>query len=110
MQPSVSLIHILIAVFIIALVLLQHGRGAGVDMGFSSGASNTVFGSSGATPFLIKVTIFLAAGFFATSIGLSYLASRQLKDAIKVSPLRSALFKNFQSGISTRSPYVTPKW
>lgn len=110
MQPSVSLIHVLIAIFIIALVLLQHGRGAGVDAGFSSGASNTMFGSVGATPFLMKVTIVLAAGFFATSIGLSYLASRQLKAAIKVPSLRSTLFKNFQPGISTRPPYVTPKW
>ena len=111
MQPSISLIHVLIAVFIIILVLLQHGKGADVGVGFGSGASNTMFGSAGATPFLVKVTIVLAAGFFATSIGLSYLASCQLKAAMKVPCLRAAApFKNFQPETRTRSPYVTPKW
>ena len=110
MQPSILLIHVLIAVCIIALVLLQNGKGADVGGGIGSGASNTMFGSVGATPFLMKVTIVLAAGFFATSIGLSYLASRQLKVAIKVLPLRAVPLKNFQPGVSTYAPYITPKW
>lgn len=103
MQPSILLIHMLVAICIVALVLLQHGKGAGgVGGAFGNGASNTMFGSTGATPFLMKVTIILAAGFFATSIGLSYLASRHLEAAIKVLPLQTTPLKNLQSGIGTR--------
>lgn len=105
MQPLVLLIHVLIAICLLALVLLQHGKGADAGAVFGSGASNTMFGSTGATPFLMKVTIVLAAGFFATSIELSYLASRQSAAAIKVPPLQTAPLKNFQPGTTdTRSP------
>ncbi|WP_267256959.1 preprotein translocase subunit SecG [Coxiella endosymbiont of Ornithodoros maritimus] len=76
MQSVILIIHVLIAVSLIALVLLQHGKGADAGAAFGSTSSNTMFGSVGATPFLMKVTIFLAAAFFATSIGLSYLGSR----------------------------------
>ncbi|MBW5802653.1 preprotein translocase subunit SecG [Coxiella endosymbiont of Ornithodoros amblus] len=74
MQSVILIIHALIAVSLIALVLLQHGKGADTGAAFGSTSSNTMFGSVGATPFLMKVTIFLAAAFFVTSIGLSYLA------------------------------------
>lgn len=74
MQSIILMIHVLISVCLIGLVLLQHGKGADAGPAFGSGASNTMFGSTGATPFLMKVTIILAAGFFATSIGLGYLA------------------------------------
>lgn len=75
MQPMIiSIIHVFSAICLVVLVLLQHGRGADVGTGFGSGASNTMFGSIGATPFLMKMTIFLAAAFFTTSIGLSYIA------------------------------------
>ena len=79
MQSIILILHILIAVSIIALVLLQHGKGADAGAAFGSGSSNTMFGSSGSTPFLMKVTVILAVGFFATSISLSYLVSRQQK-------------------------------
>lgn len=73
MQSIILSIHILNAVCLITLVLFQHGKGDNVGAAFGSGASNTIFGSTGATPFLMRVTIILAIGFFATSIGLSYL-------------------------------------
>lgn len=102
MQSSILSIHVLIAICLVALILLQHGKGTDIGAAFGSSASNTMFGSTGATPFLMKLTIILAAGFFATSIGLSYLASRQLQADIKVLPLQTEPFKNFQPGISTR--------
>ena len=76
MQPLILILHVLVAVFLVVLVLLQHGKGADIGATFGSGASNTMFGSVGATPFLMKITITLATIFFATSIGLSYLASQ----------------------------------
>jgi preprotein translocase subunit SecG len=74
MQALILVIHVLVAISLIALVLLQHGKGADVGAAFGSGASNTMFGSTGSLPFLIKLTAILAAIFFATSLALSYLA------------------------------------
>ncbi|WP_304985441.1 preprotein translocase subunit SecG [Coxiella-like endosymbiont] len=102
-MQSIIIIHVMIAVCLIGLVLLQHGKGADAGTAFGSGASNTMFGSTGATPFLMKVTIILAAGFFATSIGLSYLASRNPGEGIKVPPLQTAPLKNFQPGAGKHS-------
>ena len=81
MQQLILVLHVLAAIAIIALVLMQHGRGADVGASFGSGASNTMFGSSGALPFLMKVTAVCAAIFFATSLSLSYLATRDAKQA-----------------------------
>ena len=85
MQPIVLTIHVLLAVCLVALVLLQHGKGADVGAAFGSGASNTMFGSAGTTPFLMKITALLAAFFFATSIGLSYMASRAVRQETGIS-------------------------
>ena len=76
MQSIILTLHVLIALSIIALVLMQHGKGADVGASFGGGASNTMFGSQGAMPFLMKLTVLLAALFFATSLGMSYLVSR----------------------------------
>ncbi|QTS83666.1 preprotein translocase subunit SecG [Coxiella endosymbiont of Amblyomma nuttalli] len=99
MQSAILLIHVLIAICLVALVLLQHGKGADVGATFGIGASNTMFGSAGATPFLTKMTIILAAIFFTTSIGLSYLASRQFEVSRKMLPLKTIPLRNFQLGI-----------
>ncbi|MHA7840437.1 MAG: preprotein translocase subunit SecG [Gammaproteobacteria bacterium] len=79
MQSLLVVIHVLIAVALMALVLIQQGKGASVGAAFGSGASNTVFGARGAMPFLFKLTAFLAAGFFISSILLGYMASVQGK-------------------------------
>lgn len=79
MQQIILIIHVLAAIGIVVLVLMQHGKGADAGAAFGSGSSNTMFGSVGALPFLMKVTALLAAIFFATSIGLSYLTSRAQK-------------------------------
>jgi preprotein translocase subunit SecG len=75
MQALILIIHILVAISLIALVLLQHGKGADAGAAFGSGASNTMFGSTGSLPFLIKVTAVLAAIFFASSMALSYMVN-----------------------------------
>lgn len=79
MQQLILVLHVLVAITIIGLVLMQHGRGADVGAAFGSGASNTMFGSAGSLPFLMKVTAICAAIFFTTSISLSYLASHQAR-------------------------------
>lgn len=76
MQQLILIVHVLVAIGIVALVLVQHGKGADVGAAFGSGSANTVFGSAGHMSFLMKLTGFLAVIFFATSLGLSFLSSR----------------------------------
>lgn len=87
MQALILIVHVLVAVSIIALVLLQHGKGADAGAAFGSGSSNTMFGSSGSLPFLIKLTAVLAAIFFATSVALSYMASSHSAPAAAILPV-----------------------
>ena len=75
----ILLIHVFIGVFIIALVLVQQGKGATVGAAFGSGASQTVFGSRGSGSFLFRLTIGLGAVFFITSLGLNAVATRAYK-------------------------------
>jgi preprotein translocase subunit SecG len=70
-------IHILAGASVIVLVLLQHGKGADMGAAFGSGASGSLFGSSGSANFLSRTTAALAAVFFCTSLALSYIATNQ---------------------------------
>ena len=67
--------HVLIAVSIIGLVLLQKGKGADAGAGFGAGASGTVFGARGSANFLSRSTAVLAALFFGSSLLLAFLNS-----------------------------------
>ena len=69
--------HVLIALSIIGLVLLQHGKGADMGSGFGGGASSSLFGATGSANFLSRATAALATIFFITSLGLAYLASEK---------------------------------
>ena len=66
-------LHVFVCVFLIAVVLLQRGRGAEIGAVFGGGASNTVFGSRGAGNFLTKLTTWSAVIFMLTSLAISYL-------------------------------------
>lgn len=68
-------IHVIVGLCVIGLVLMQHGKGADAGAAFGGGASGSVFGSSGSANFLSRTTGVLAAVFFLTSLGLSYIAS-----------------------------------
>ena len=72
MQTLILVLHILAAVGIVVLVLLQHGKGADMGAAFGSGSAGSLFGSAGASNFLSRTTGVLAAVFFATSLGLTY--------------------------------------
>ncbi len=69
-------IHILVCVALIMVILLQSGKGADIGAVFGGGSSNTLFGSTGATPFLSKVTIGAAVLFMVTSIILTYFSGK----------------------------------
>jgi preprotein translocase subunit SecG len=75
MQTLVLEFHILAAVGIVVLVLLQHGKGADMGAAFGSGSAGSLFGSAGASNFLSRTTAVLAAVFFATRLGLTYFSA-----------------------------------
>jgi preprotein translocase subunit SecG len=72
-------LHVLVALAIIGLVLLQHGKGADMGSGFGGGASGSLFGATGSANFLSRVTAVLATLFFVFSLGLAYLATNRPK-------------------------------
>lgn len=72
-------VHILVAVAIIGLVLMQHGKGADMGAAFGSGASGSLFGATGSANFLSRATGILAAVFFVTSLALAYIGSNKPK-------------------------------
>lgn len=76
----VLVVHIIAALGVIGLVLLQHGKGADMGAAFGSGASGSLFGASGSANFLSRTTAALATVFFITSLTLAYLASNKPKD------------------------------
>jgi preprotein translocase subunit SecG len=75
----VLVVHVLVALGIIGLVLLQHGKGADAGAAFGGGASGSVFGATGSANFLSRATAILAVIFFSTSLGLAYLATHKPK-------------------------------
>jgi preprotein translocase subunit SecG len=77
METLILVIHVLAALALVGLVLLQHGKGADVGAAFGSGASGSVFGSAGSANFLSRTTAILALVFFVTSLGLTYYSTRK---------------------------------
>jgi len=71
------IVHVVVALGIIGLVLLQHGKGADMGSGFGGGASGSLFGATGSANFLSRATAVLAALFFALSLALAYVATRR---------------------------------
>ena len=80
MNQVILVIHLLVALAIIGLILLQRGKGADMGASFGGGSSQTVFGSSGGGNVLTSATGWLSALFFATSFGLAMIADQQFAD------------------------------
>ena len=77
MQTTILTIHIILAVILIILVLVQQGKGADAGAAFGSGASSTVFGARGSATFMNKITTIIALSFFVTSLSLAYISSNK---------------------------------
>lgn len=79
MYQFILLLHVFAAIFIIALVLVQQGKGSTMGSGFGGGASQTVFGSRGSGSFLFRLTMGIALAFFVTSLILNHLSTKNYK-------------------------------
>ncbi len=78
-QTLLLVLQVFVSVSLIGLILVQHGKGADAGAAFGSGASSTVFGSSGSSNFFTKATTFLAIVFLGNSLLLSYLATNTVE-------------------------------
>ncbi|RRJ83349.1 preprotein translocase subunit SecG [Aestuariirhabdus litorea] len=92
METAILIVHVLVALAVIGLVLLQQGKGADAGASFGGGASQTVFGSQGSGSFLGRVTAALATAFFVTSLALAVIAKDKselvrVNDGIPVVPV-----------------------
>jgi preprotein translocase subunit SecG len=77
MEVMVLVLHVIAALGIIVLVLLQHGKGADMGAAFGGGTSGSLFGASGSANFLSRTTSVLATVFFLTSLGLTWFSSHR---------------------------------
>lgn len=73
-------VHLIIAVTIVVLVLLQQGKGSEMGAAFGGGSSQSLFGARGSANFLSRITSTLVTVFFITSLVLAYLYTRQGED------------------------------
>ncbi len=78
METLVLIVHVLVAVSMIGLILLQQGKGAEMGASFGAGSSQTVFGAAGAASLLTKVTAWLALIFMLTSLTLAVYARKDV--------------------------------
>ena len=86
MENTILIFHVLIALAIIGLILLQQGKGAEAGASFGAGASQTIFGSAGSWNFFSKMTAVLATVFFVTSFGLAIIAKNKAGGDVDVLP------------------------
>jgi preprotein translocase subunit SecG len=77
----IIVVHVVVALGIIGLVLLQHGKGADMGSGFGGGASSSLFGATGSANFLSRATAVLATLFFILSLVLAYIATNAPRES-----------------------------
>lgn len=103
MQPIMIVVHILVSLAIIALVMLQQGKGANMGAAFGSGASSTLFGSRGPASFFLKLTSMLAIAFFATALTMGYWVAQEAKSANKIQmnsmPIQTSLLNTSKTPV-----------
>jgi len=92
-------IHIIVAVLLVGVVLMQRGQGADMGASFGGGSSQTLFGSGGSGSFLVKATGVLAATFMLTSLSLAFFSQREVSSVID---------RDLNLGITQEQPVSAP--
>ena len=82
LETILFVVQILVAIALCGLILLQHGKGADMGAAFGSGSSGSLFGAAGSANFLSRTTAILAAVFFLSSLGLTYLGTTHARSGV----------------------------
>ena len=90
METLVWVVHIVTAVVLIGLVLMQHGKGADMGAAFGTGSAGSLFGSSGSANFLSRSTAVAATLFFVTSLSLTYFYAHPVQQQGVMDKVKSA--------------------
>jgi len=98
-----TLLHVVVCIALVMIVLLQKGKGASMGAAFG-GSSQTVFGSTGATSFLSKITVAAAVIFMFTSLGLALLMGRGASSSLMKGVNVPAATQPAESSAPTGSP------
>ena len=105
MELAILVVHVIAALSIVALVLLQHGKGADMGAAFGSGSAGSMFGSSGSANFLSRITAAMAVIFFISSISLTIFSGKVAsKKGLMTEPVESS--QSLPSQIPTPPPTV----
>ncbi len=108
MLTIVTILHILVCFALVLIVLLQAGKGAEMGAAFG-GASQTIFGSSGAMGFLTKLTTVAAIIFMLTSLLLAFASSRKVSSVIKERPAQTVPAEPQKAPLLPQAPLPEPK-
>jgi len=103
MTTLLIIIHVLVCLFLIAIVLLQHGKGADIGATFG-GSSQSLFGSEGPVPLLNKITTFSAIFFMGTSVTLAYLSAHKSSGSV----MSSLPAKEVAAPVQKEEPVTIP--
>jgi preprotein translocase subunit SecG len=104
----VTILHILVCAALVLIVLLQAGKGAEMGAAFG-GASQTIFGSSGAMGFLTKLTTIAAIIFMVTSLLLAFASSRRSSSVVRERPAQNIPVEPSKAPLLPQTPIPEPK-
>jgi len=93
MDTLLTIVHVLVCLFLVGIVLLQHGKGADIGASFG-GSSQSLFGSEGPVPLLNKITTAVAIIFMVTSVSLAYISAHKSTGSVmteEVAPQQQAV-------------------
>lgn len=114
METLVWVVHVLTAVVLIGLVLMQHGKGADMGAAFGTGSAGSLFGSAGSANFLSRSTAVAAAIFFVTSLTLTYMYGHHsqalgVMEKADLSKAAPPLASEQQAPAAPAAPVAAPK-
>lgn len=109
LETVINVLHLLVAIAVVGLVLIQQGKGADAGASFGSGASATVFGSQGSATFLSRVTALLATIFFITSLGLAFYAKQKADMISSIGLPDPAVLEVREQSVQGDIPLVEPQ-
>ncbi|MEC7119816.1 MAG: preprotein translocase subunit SecG [Pseudomonadota bacterium] len=108
METLVLVVHILVALIMIALILVQQGKGAEAGATFGGGGAATVFGAAGSGNFLTRTTAIMTTIFFMTSLGLAVIAKREAADLLTLPAVQAPVTQPTSPRPLTENISATP--